>query len=224
MDLLSWSGRSLKTTDGADERGSELRFDHSHPSLIRVHQRNPRLILPDRHRLTLVPQQLPTYNPPAPSASEASMRQYIFVRFLAAAALVAFGIGIVLLTRIDFSPPPPVTFADLTAPLPPYSEADLAEAMPLIDEIRAQNGGLVSETWLNADAREGNSTVNAYIEFLRREARRTENQAADREEQNDFGKADELRTAVNRLREQARRLHEGAELSDNSFYLDYQRQ
>src|SRR5688572_15742456 len=131
------------------------------------------------------------------------MRRFIILRLLAAAALVAFGVGIVLLTRIDFSTPPPATiFADLAAPLPADSEADLAAAMPVIDEIRAQNGSLISETWLDADPRDGGSTVNAYIEFLRREARRVENQAADREEQNDFAKADELRTAANRLRYQ----------------------
>ena len=151
------------------------------------------------------------------------MRRYVIFRLLAAAALVAFGVGVVLITRIDFSAAPsPGAAADLAAPLPADSAADFAAALPIIDEIRAQNGSLVSEAWLDSDPRDGTSTVNAYIEFLRREARRIENQAADCEEQNDFAKADELRTAANRLRDQARSLHDGGELSASSIILDHE--
>jgi hypothetical protein len=150
------------------------------------------------------------------------MRRPLVIRAIAVAIVVVLGIAAFALSRLRPANLPAAAHSDLAAPLPPESEADFAAALPIINEIRAQNGSMLTEAWLASDARDGTGTVNAYIEFLRREARRLENQAADSEDRNDFSAADDLRTAVGRLRDQARKLHEG-ELSDNTIILDYER-
>jgi len=133
------------------------------------------------------------------------MRRYIFFRLLAAAALAAFGVGIVLLTRIDFSAAPsPVTAADLAAPLPPDSEADFADSLSVIDEFRLRRGSLLEGTLLADGPAPPLPAGDSYVELLRREARRLDGHAADLEEHSCYDQADAVRVEAGRLRALAR--------------------
>lgn len=138
------------------------------------------------------------------------MRRYVIYRLLAAAALVVFGVVIVLLTQADFSAPPPtpVTFVDLTAPLSPESEADLAAAMPEIDELRLQRGSLLDGSLLESMSAPERLDDNSYGGVFRREARRLDGLAADNEDQGQYHEADSLRAEAQRLRLQARDVEE----------------
>jgi hypothetical protein len=138
------------------------------------------------------------------------MRRFIILRLLAAAALVVFGIGIVLLTQIDFSTPPPtpVTFADLNAPLPADSAADLAAAMPEIDELRGQRGSLLDGSLLESLSTQERPPENSYVDLLRREARRLDGLAADDEDSGQYNSADNLRAEAHQLRLKAREVEE----------------
>jgi hypothetical protein len=135
------------------------------------------------------------------------MRRFVIVRLLAAAALAAFGVGIVLVTWIDFSTPPPATtFADLAAPLPAESEADLAAAMPAIDELKSQRGSLLDGSILadSPSTPAPQPSDRSYPDLLRREARRLDEQAADLEDRGWYDEADGVREEAGRLRSYAR--------------------
>lgn len=137
------------------------------------------------------------------------MRRFVILRLLAAATLVAFGVGIVLLTRIDFSTPPPATtFADLTAPLPADAEADLAAAMPEIDELKSQRGSLFDGSLLESLSAPERPREDSYGDLLRREARRLDGLAADDEDIGQYNSADNRRTEAHQLRLQAREVEE----------------
>lgn len=138
------------------------------------------------------------------------MRRIIMLRLLAAAALVAFGVGIVLLSRIDFSPAPPtpVTFTDLAAPLSPDSEAELDATMPAIDELRQLRGSLLDGSLLESLSTQERPPENSYVDLLRREARRLDGLAADDEDSGQYNSADNLRAEAHQLRLKAREVEE----------------
>ena len=133
------------------------------------------------------------------------MRSVVILRLLAAATLIAFGIGVASLSRIDFSaPPPPATFADLTAPLPADSEADFADTLSVIEEFRLRRGSLLDGTLLADGPAPPLPADNSYVELLRREARRLDGHAADLEEHSCYDQADAVREEAGRLRGLAR--------------------
>lgn len=149
------------------------------------------------------------------------MSPSIFLRVLAAAVLVGIGIAAVAVWRqqsIDVVET--ARKADLAAPLPAEAEAELAASLPAIDEFRHHRGSVLDGTFLDADGE--TPADEAYIELLRREARRLDGLAADQEESAEFDRADEIRTEAAGLRGQARNLQKQSELSGTHFF-DYER-
>ena len=95
---------------------------------------------------------------------------------------------------------------DLAAPLPAEADAELAASLPAIEELRLRNGSLLNGTLLDSAAEPEPPHDNSYIDLLRREARRLDGLAADREDLGHYSAADDLRRDADQLRQQAREL------------------
>jgi hypothetical protein len=95
---------------------------------------------------------------------------------------------------------------DLAAPLPAEAQAELAASLDTIDEFRHHNGSVLTGTLLESVAEPEAPHDNSYIDLLRREARRLDDQAADREDIGHYVDADRLRRQAEQLRQQARDL------------------
>jgi hypothetical protein len=95
---------------------------------------------------------------------------------------------------------------DLAAPLPAEAEAELAASLPAIDEIKLRRGSLLDGTLLESAAEPEAPHDSSNVDLLRREARRLDGLAADREDFGDYDLADALRSDAQQLREKAREL------------------
>lgn len=99
---------------------------------------------------------------------------------------------------------------DLAEPLSAEEAADMTTALPAIDEIRRVNGSVLEGTLLDEIADSGpvepHENDAEYVALLRREARRLEAVAADKEDDYGYKEADSLRSEAGRLRQTAREL------------------
>jgi len=108
---------------------------------------------------------------------------------------------------------------DLMEPLSAAESADLATALPAIDEIRRHNGGSVLEGTLLDTLDDPNQAIEPdkdseekdseeFAQLLRREARRLDDLAADKEDSHNFAEADALREKAQGMREAAREMRD----------------
>jgi hypothetical protein len=100
---------------------------------------------------------------------------------------------------------------DLAEPLSEKETADLATALPAIDEIRRHNGSVLEGTLLDTlddpkQAIEPDKDSEEFVQLLRREARRLDDLAADKEDGHNFLEADALRAKAQGMRESAREM------------------
>jgi hypothetical protein len=109
--------------------------------------------------------------------------------------------------------------SDLAAPLPEESAADFAAALPQIEDLRQHRGSLLDGSLLDSIAEPETVHDNSYVDLLRREARRLDSQAADREDLGHYRTADDLRNQARQLRATAREV--STPLSDSSAPTNY---
>ena len=105
----------------------------------------------------------------------------------------------------------------LAEPLTTAETDDLASAMPAIDEIRNYRGSVLAGSMLETLDEPGQPPLAdqdsvEFVQMLRREARRLDEMAADKEDGNHFDAADALRQQAAGMRETARNLGGGGDI------------
>jgi hypothetical protein len=105
----------------------------------------------------------------------------------------------------------------LAEPLSAAETADLASAMPAIDEIRNYRGSVLAGSLLETLDETGQPPLAdkdsvEFVQMLRREARRLDEMAADKEDGNHFDAADALRQQAAGMRETARNVGGGDDI------------
>lgn len=129
-------------------------------------------------------------------------------RILLVLSLLGFAVIAGFTFRASFSKPDPNRLAE---PLSAEEAVDLASAMPAIDEIRRRNGSVLEGTLLETlddpdQAMEPDKDSEEFVQLLRREARRLDELAADKEDSHNFAEADALREKAQRMRETGREM------------------